>query len=550
MTPFAAPGSFVRYLDTEGSVMPLGKMYFYLSGTLTATPVYDADGDEIAQPITADITGAFEQPYLPDDIDYRVRILDRNDVEQYDIDPWTVASSSNIPYRQDTVGAVTRTVQSKLSDWVNVLDFQDEADGNDLTTALQNAIYYAFPDQPRLHLELPPGVWEVSSQIIVPRPLCLRGAGISETVIECTAQTANATMKGVFNFGLDSTMTAYDPAYGTKVQGASAFGTAGGSDFSEVSDLMILTGDSILDYGIWTAGRLFCANVLVFGGGFKWTAGTLQHGSGSVTGNANISTFYNCHSINASEDGFFGDGSDANACSIIACNAFDPTRYAFYDASFLGNTYLGCHGSGGTTTYKALFGAGANRTDFNNCYAEAGVGTEWDVPSPATINNPRGEMPGSPSDSSNVTVAGLVGQGRVTGSALNFLNSLTDTGFGSSSAPAFRAFKGGFLLRGQGGNGDIFQLIAKGQGIPGTPTYGNGASLVKRDSSGPTDYELMYFGDASNRPSFPRDFLLPNQRTPASATATGVKGEVCADANYVYVCTATDTWKRVAIATW
>ena len=38
--------------------------------------------------------------------------------------------------------------------------------------------------------------------------------------------------------------------------------------------------------------------------------------------------------------------------------------------------------------------------------------------------------------------------------------------------------------------------------------------------------------------------------TPASATATGTAGEVAWDANYIYVCTATNTWKRVAISTW
>lgn len=37
---------------------------------------------------------------------------------------------------------------------------------------------------------------------------------------------------------------------------------------------------------------------------------------------------------------------------------------------------------------------------------------------------------------------------------------------------------------------------------------------------------------------------------PASAAATGVLGEVRIDANHIYVCTATNTWKRVAIATW
>lgn len=39
-------------------------------------------------------------------------------------------------------------------------------------------------------------------------------------------------------------------------------------------------------------------------------------------------------------------------------------------------------------------------------------------------------------------------------------------------------------------------------------------------------------------------------RTPASASATGNAGDICWDADYIYVCTATDTWKRTAIATW
>jgi hypothetical protein len=42
---------------------------------------------------------------------------------------------------------------------------------------------------------------------------------------------------------------------------------------------------------------------------------------------------------------------------------------------------------------------------------------------------------------------------------------------------------------------------------------------------------------------------LSTQRTPASATATGTKGQICHDADYIYVCTATNTWKRAAI-TW
>jgi len=39
-------------------------------------------------------------------------------------------------------------------------------------------------------------------------------------------------------------------------------------------------------------------------------------------------------------------------------------------------------------------------------------------------------------------------------------------------------------------------------------------------------------------------------KTPATASATGTTGEIAWDTNYLYVCVTTNTWKRVAIATW
>jgi hypothetical protein len=43
---------------------------------------------------------------------------------------------------------------------------------------------------------------------------------------------------------------------------------------------------------------------------------------------------------------------------------------------------------------------------------------------------------------------------------------------------------------------------------------------------------------------------LPTSVTPASAAASGVTGDVRWDANFLYVCTATNTWKRTALSTW
>ena len=44
--------------------------------------------------------------------------------------------------------------------------------------------------------------------------------------------------------------------------------------------------------------------------------------------------------------------------------------------------------------------------------------------------------------------------------------------------------------------------------------------------------------------------VIFSQSVPSSASDTGTTGQIAVDADYIYVCTATDTWKRVAIATW
>ena len=44
--------------------------------------------------------------------------------------------------------------------------------------------------------------------------------------------------------------------------------------------------------------------------------------------------------------------------------------------------------------------------------------------------------------------------------------------------------------------------------------------------------------------------ILTTATTPASATAPGTTGEIVWDANYIYVCIATNTWRRTAINAW
>lgn len=81
-------------------------------------------------------------------------------------------------------------------------------------------------------------------------------------------------------------------------------------------------------------------------------------------------------------------------------------------------------------------------------------------------------------------------------------------------------------------------------------------ALPKSGKAKNTDYvaiALAWNGDSGSRLAnllaYDR-IRLTVSRTPASAAATGTTGEICWDSSYIYVCVATNTWKRVAISTW
>jgi len=46
------------------------------------------------------------------------------------------------------------------------------------------------------------------------------------------------------------------------------------------------------------------------------------------------------------------------------------------------------------------------------------------------------------------------------------------------------------------------------------------------------------------------DFIVTSPTVPSTASSTGVAGTIAWDSGFIYICTATNTWKRVAIATW
>jgi hypothetical protein len=89
-------------------------------------------------------------------------------------------------------------------------------------------------------------------------------------------------------------------------------------------------------------------------------------------------------------------------------------------------------------------------------------------------------------------------------------------------------------------------------------------------NAGESSFNLLQFGGATTSfPALKRSSAILQARladdsgyttmdalhrlqgaAPATTGATGTAGDIRYDADYIYVCTATNTWKRVAIATW
>ena len=53
----------------------------------------------------------------------------------------------------------------------------------------------------------------------------------------------------------------------------------------------------------------------------------------------------------------------------------------------------------------------------------------------------------------------------------------------------------------------------------------------------------LYFADSSEQTTA---YPGVTDTVPASSSSTGIKGQLAYDSNYIYVCVAQDTWKRIA----
>jgi len=95
-------------------------------------------------------------------------------------------------------------------------------------------------------------------------------------------------------------------------------------------------------------------------------------------------------------------------------------------------------------------------------------------------------------------------------------------------------------------------------GDPDTGVFFPGADIVAMATAGLERLRVGangYVGIGTTTPTGLLDVNADKARirtakTPASASAAGNAGEICWDASYIYVCTATNTWCRAALTTW
>jgi len=101
-------------------------------------------------------------------------------------------------------------------------------------------------------------------------------------------------------------------------------------------------------------------------------------------------------------------------------------------------------------------------------------------------------------------------------------------------------------------------LLIEPTGTTSTGWSTSGTKLGVNAESGFTGNLLDLQLSASSKLKIDKDGKITSKattiniatKTPSSASDTGTTGDIAWDSNYIYICTATNTWKRVAIATW
>jgi len=178
----------------------------------------------------------------------------------------------------------------------------------------------------------------------------------------------------------------------------------------------------------------------------------------------------------------------------------------------------------------------ASVTSFNGVGIESNASTKTFTIADDPVKTTEVEMNG-------VTMSTVETYGTVSGKTGNYVNFTNKVNFTNEVE-----FQDGFIV--DAGSVAFFDPVQFVDGFTGQGIFdiGNGAIEFSSYTPPSTTDRLYRVGNALHYSG--EELGRVSNGTPASATATGTTGEIQWDANYIYVCIATNTWKRVAISTW
>lgn len=99
-------------------------------------------------------------------------------------------------------------------------------------------------------------------------------------------------------------------------------------------------------------------------------------------------------------------------------------------------------------------------------------------------------------------------------------------------------------------NKDAGSLILSTGTSTGTGAASVQIKIAKAGSSGSADNTPSTVATFDGNGASVTRLSITTPSVPTTATSTGIVGEIAWDGTYLYVCTATNTWKRTAIASW
>lgn len=180
----------VQLDDDDGTLLSGGTIEAFLAGTTTPTNMFtDKDGTSAGDTITLNARGEPEVSgnavtiWLNTSVSYKFVLKNAAGTTKYTIDDVSALDAGGVNYNRGDAGAVNRTVESRLKDFVSVKDFGAVGDAvADDTAAIQAAID-SLTNGGTVYF--PPGTYIVTSTIAADDAVIhLVGAGIRSTTLQ------------------------------------------------------------------------------------------------------------------------------------------------------------------------------------------------------------------------------------------------------------------------------------------------------------------------------------------------------------------------------